>query len=104
MMVDFDRVFNPTVEQQLEDLNTALRIHNEAIKKKWCSTCKHWTAPPRFLPGFVENHGDCTCNHVVDATPNCYDYEFNKEAENKEELEIKNRIAKLKGLQGEKHD
>ena len=98
MMVDFDRVFNPTIKEQIEDLETALRIHNEAIKKKWCSTCKHWKAPPDNLPGFVENHGDCDFYHVVDATLNCSDYEIDEIGEAQEYRKIKNEIDRLKRL------
>ena len=97
-MVDFNRVFNPTIKEQIENLETALRIHNEAIKKRWCSTCKHWKAPPDNLPGFVENHGDCTFNHTVDLTPKCADYEINKDDEEQERQRIKNELDRLKKL------
>ena len=95
MFVDFDRCFHPTIEEQIEDAETALRIHKEAIIKKWCSTCKHWKAPPNNLPGFVENHGDCNLMHSVDATPKCIDYELDEVDETLEYQRIKRKLDEL---------
>lgn len=94
MFVDFDRCFHPTIEEQIEDAETALRIHKEAIIKKWCSTCKHWKAPPNNLPGFVENHGDCNLKHSVDATE-CSDYELDEVDETLEYQRIKRELDEL---------
>lgn len=72
----FRRAFHPTPEEELEDLRRFVDIHNLAKSKKRCSTCTKWTPPPSDLPGFVEDHGDCSDGHTVDTITNCPDYVY----------------------------
>lgn len=61
MMVDFNRVFLPTKEQQIEDLKKCIEMHNSLIGD--CVTCVHYT--PSDLRGFVTDYGNCSVDEEV---------------------------------------
>lgn len=55
MMSDFRRIFNPTAEEQIQDIDSLLNIHNNLIGL--CCTCKHYKGST--MPGFVTDYGEC---------------------------------------------
>lgn len=73
------RIFNPTPEEQEEDLREYHKLHMELAKERGCSTCKH-TVHVRTLPGFVigeENECDAglECDTVLFNVKNCPKWE-----------------------------
>lgn len=75
MIVDFNRVFNPTPEQQAEDRKRYIDIHKELAKEKGCSTCvncKHVTNYPGFVLGEeCECLAGLKCDTVFFTVKNC---------------------------------
>ena len=55
MMSDFRRIFNPTVEEQIQDIDSFLNIHKELIGH--CCTCRYYRGST--MPGFVTDCGEC---------------------------------------------
>lgn len=55
MMTNFRRTFFPTPEEQIQDLEMILRVHEGQIGK--CSTCENHI--PSDMPGFVTDYGKC---------------------------------------------
>lgn len=51
----FRRIFNPTKEEQIQDLEQLIRLHNMQIGH--CSTCIHHEESR--MPGFVTDYGKC---------------------------------------------
>lgn len=49
------RIFSPTKEEEIEDLELYIRIHDNLIGS--CSTCAHHTEST--VPGFVTDYGEC---------------------------------------------
>lgn len=95
MIIDFQRVFNPTPEQELDDLRKALEIRKRAIDGHHCSTCIFWTPPPDNLPDFVEDHGNCDYGRTVDTVKNCELYIQEAVTNDKYYMEIMDRIKDL---------
>lgn len=58
MLCNFRRVFNPTIEEQIELYERVINAHNELLGH--CCTCVHHI--PSDAPGFVEDHGRCDLN------------------------------------------
>lgn len=54
-MIDFNKIFNPTVDEQIKQYEQLLTLHNKHIG--YCSTCVHYK--PSQMPGFVEDYGEC---------------------------------------------
>lgn len=51
----FRRIFRPTLEEQINDLNKIIRLHDELIGT--CFTCEHYISSS--APGFVTDYGFC---------------------------------------------
>lgn len=51
------RIFCPTREEQISDLETLLRFHQELIGN--CSTCSNQIPSRTRLPDFVTDYGEC---------------------------------------------
>ena len=49
------RIFHPTKEEQISDLEMLLKFHQELIGS--CSTCANHI--PSNMPGFVTDYGEC---------------------------------------------
>lgn len=69
------RIFNPTPEEEAEDLKQYRALHEELAKKKGCSTCgnkKHVIDYPGFVTG---EENECTaglkCDTVLFTVTNC---------------------------------
>ena len=96
MFSDFRRTFQPTVDEQIEQYERLLSLHNEQIG--CCSTCTHYK--PSQMPGFVEDHGECdltlpyfAMKVISHKNTECLYY-----VENIAKIEIlKQKIEKLKG-------
>lgn len=69
MMVSFDKVFNPTIEDEIRSYEKLLELHKEQIGQ--CSTCIHYV-PPVNSP-IVTDYGRCQLNE-----PNFYDRIFDQ--------------------------
>ena len=54
------RIFNPTVDEQIEDLKFLYEHHKKLTKDRGCSTCKHLKHVKEY-PAFVMAEG-CVCN------------------------------------------
>ena len=89
------RAFNPTPEEELEDLNKYIEIFKRSKKGKHCSTCKNWTPPPEGLPGFVEDHGDCSEGYVVDTVKNCPKYIYSEDCGMDDVIKRRNELKKI---------
>lgn len=59
-MRSFRRTFNPTVEEQIEDLEKLSKLFSESYDKKCCYTCIHYEY--HEVPGYVTDFGDCKKN------------------------------------------
>lgn len=53
------RIFNPTLEEQREDMERFLKLHRELAKDKDCPTCEHCKHVIDY-PGFVTGE-ECIC-------------------------------------------
>lgn len=75
MMNDFRRTFCPTIEEQIEDLENLLRVHNELVPEHGCSTCdycKHVIDYPGFVTGEeCECEVGLECDTVMFNVKNC---------------------------------
>ena len=77
MMVSFDKVFKPTVEDEIRSYEKLLELHKEQIGQ--CSTCiRH--IPPVNYP-IVTDYGRCQLgdpkmfyNKIVDQSIDCTNY------------------------------
>ena len=76
------RIFNPTAEEEIQDLRRLARLHIDQIGH--CSTCKYYIASTE--PGFVTDYGSCAKkNHLFPdkvcglADVKCMMYEENTE-------------------------
>ncbi len=54
------RIFNPTVDEQTEDLKFNYDVHKKLTKDRGCATCKHLKHVKEY-PAFVMAEG-CVCN------------------------------------------
>ena len=104
MLIDFERVFNPTPEQELADLRKALEVRKWAIDERHCSTCVFWTPPPDNLPGFVEDHGYCYYGYTVDTVKNCDRYLQDVITDYKYRMKIMDRIEVLEKELNKSHE
>lgn len=95
MIIDFQRIFHPTPEQEIADLRKSLEIRKRAIDEHHCSTCISWTPPRDNLPGFVEDHGDCDYGRTVDTVENCELYIQDVIGDDKYFMQIMDRIEEL---------
>lgn len=69
------RIFNPTPEEQAEDLAKFKKLHKEQAKERGCSTCKNIKHVVDY-PGFVTGEeNECTvgleCDTVLFSVKNC---------------------------------
>lgn len=55
MVINFDRIFKPTDEEIVEDLEMLLKIHRDQIGK--CSTCEHYVSS-----SYSGDYGECKKN------------------------------------------
>lgn len=93
------RLFCPTPEEEIEDLNRIILMHNEQIS--CCSTCGNYEGST--MPGFVTDYGRCKVNSSVfitkilnERTTTCDKYVENVSVVE----EIKKRIQNLrKGIE-----
>ena len=81
MMTDFYDTFFPTQEQIKKQNVLMKKITKEAINKKHCIVCKHYSYNAN-IPGFVTYEGDCDLKH----TPffgdiSCIDWELKENNE-----------------------
>lgn len=60
-MADFEKIFKPTKEQELEQYKKMLEIHKSQIGH--CTTCLRYE--PSTMPGFVTDYGECL-SHMVE--------------------------------------
>ena len=78
MMCDFRRTFQPTSEEQAEDVRKLKKIWDENVKKRGCTTCancEHVRHYPDFVTG--EEH-ECKvglkCDTILGTVKNCEKY------------------------------
>ena len=69
------KLFDPTPEEELEQLEKFLHVYEEAILEKWCSTCAYYVPPDLRLPGFVTDYGNCKIDRTVVPLAGCRYYE-----------------------------
>lgn len=66
-MASFRRVFSPTPEEQILDLEMLLQLHMDQIGH--CSTCENLI--PGDMPGFVTDYGSCRVGSLIFAEKVC---------------------------------
>ena len=78
MMVSFDKVFKPTIEDEIRSYEKLLELHKEQIGQ--CSTCIHYV-PPDNNP-IVTDYGKCRLgdpkmfyDKIFDQSIDCTNYE-----------------------------
>lgn len=61
MFAPFRKIFNPTIDDKIETLETIITLHKKYIGD--CSTCNYHT--PSNAPGWVTDYGSClkNCKH-----------------------------------------
>lgn len=72
------RVFCPTPEEELEDMNLVKRVAEKAYREKWCSFCKQYIPIPDNLPGFVTAFPECKLGGLATQTCLFYDADGKK--------------------------
>lgn len=92
-------LFFPTPEQEIERLEKLLFLIKDQSSKQHCFTCKHYIPADPSLSGFVTDYGVCNLNLFMFSEKvcglndiSCLFYEYDIE----QELEIRNKIEKLK--------
>lgn len=53
------RIFNPTPEEQEEDMRRLAQIVKELVSEKCCVTCEAYIPDDPYLPGFVIPAPEC---------------------------------------------
>lgn len=97
MMSNFRKIFNPTKEQQIKDIETLIKLHED--QRNHCSTCVFHI--PTSMPGFVTDYGDCRVNSPIFSEKVCGLKEVRCSYYVEDPTEI-NRLKKLlEGLKGE---
>ena len=78
MMASFDKVFKPTIEDEIQSYEKLLELHKEQIGQ--CSTCIHYV-PPANYP-VVTDYGRCQLgdpkmfyDKIFDQSIDCTNYE-----------------------------
>ena len=71
------RIFAPTPEEELEDLEKLKGVSERAYWEKWCSTCVDYIHVPDNLPGVVSAYPDCKRGGI--ATKTCLFYNVNED-------------------------
>ena len=71
------RIFAPTPEEELEDLEKLKGVSERAYREKWCSTCVDYIPVPDNLPGVVSAYPDCKRGGI--ATKTCLFYNVNED-------------------------
>lgn len=78
MIVNFDKVFKPTIEDEIRSYEKLLELHKEQIGQ--CSTCIHYV-PPANYP-IVTDYGKCRLgdpkmfyDKILDQSIDCANYE-----------------------------
>lgn len=92
MMVDFDKVFKPTKEDEIRSYEILVKLHRESIGE--CCTCKNYIASPSDLPGFVTDYGACRLNKDIFHEKECESYEEDTD-------QINGFLAEIEKLKGE---
>ena len=59
--MSFRRIFNPTVEEQIESIKMLIKLHKKQLGH--CSTCIFHI--PTDMPGFVTDYGSCRANNPI---------------------------------------
>ena len=96
------RIFSPTSEEEIKDLNQILGIQKEKIGK--CSTCVHYKGSD--LPGYWTDYGSCKMKspsfleRVTHFKVSCSSYQEDIRGVEK----IKHRIKELEVLKDAKID
>lgn len=96
---DFNRIFNPSKEQLISDLECMIELHNSLVGR--CVTCAHHIPPAANLPGFIDACGICTRvdrkvflnKAILEKDMPCDQYENDERGVNA----IQNEIDRLKG-------
>lgn len=77
MMVSFDKVFKPTIEDEIRSYEKLLELHKEQIGQ--CSTCIHHIPPVNYP--VVTDYGKCRLSEsnfydrIFDQSIDCTNYE-----------------------------
>lgn len=72
------RIFAPTPEEELEDLEKYKRFSERAYQEKSCSTCVEYIPVPDDLPGVVSAYPDCKRGGLAIKTCLFYNVDENK--------------------------
>ena len=100
MLSSFRKVFCPTKEEQIKDLETVLKLHQDNLYH--CSTCVFHILTD--MPGFVTDYGSCRVNSPIFVEKVCGLKEIECAYYAEDVTEI-NRIKDLlKELKGENDD
>ena len=78
MIVNFDKVFKPTIEDEIRSYEKLLELHKEQIGQ--CSTCIHYVSPANYP--IVTDYGKCRLgdpkmfyDKIFDQSIDCAKYE-----------------------------
>lgn len=67
MFVSFNKIFNPTIGEQIEQIKKIIELRRKHIGH--CVTCSHYIALD--APGFIEDYGRCKLNVSLFAKKVC---------------------------------
>ena len=96
------RIFSPTSEEEIKDLNQILGIHKKQIGE--CSTCVHYKRSD--LPGYWTDYGSCKAKspHFLEKVTHfkvpCSSYQEDIRGVEK----IKRKVKELEALKDGKND
>lgn len=87
------RIFAPTPEEELKDLEKLKSVSERAYREKWCSTCVNYIPVPDDLPGVVSAYPDCKLGGL--ATKTCLFYIVNEDKRKSDEVFFANWMIKI---------
>ena len=87
------RLFAPTSEEELEDIEQYKRISEQSYKEKWCCTCTDYIPVPDDLPGVVTAYPGCMRGGLAIKT--CLFYNVDEEKRKEEEAFFADWMARI---------
>lgn len=105
MLVDFDKAFKPSIEQEIRSIEKLIELHKKNIGK--CYTCDHYVPMPEYWPGYAVSYGECKLmkRTFLDKIGKLDDVECSYYEEDKWHIQCwKNELEKLKNSRVEKSD